>query len=363
MKPWATTFKTPDRRFAYIGVGEEDGQLILHNLTQQQKTILTTPDLVVTDFEFYPGGNKVLFSAFKTGELGLTENRLYSVELNENNLDESAKSLTLVLDNEEYQNLGFRLSPDGKRIVAQRLNRKDPGDFGLFLLSADGIIESLENASGGEFLITPDGNNLAVSQGQGIALLPLVPDSEPLEFLPKFGRILDFSQDGRKAAMVNFNQDNPELRDTTSLVVVNNQGGQQELFNTPGSIVRCDFTPTGSKLYCIITEVRVSNGEYLEQPFLAEVNLADQEVIKLLELENFQDTKLSISPDGLGLILDRIISTPETNTAGKMRTNAGETIIGSQIWLVLISPNASSKEVEPELQELPLMGIKPQWLP
>ena len=84
------------------------------------------------------------------------------------------------------------------------------------------------NVRGGEFLITPDSQTLAIAKGEGIALLPLKPGANPLDFLPKFGRVLSFSRDGRAAAMVNYNTDNAKLKYTRSLFYVNNQGIQKE---------------------------------------------------------------------------------------------------------------------------------------
>src|SRR6476646_465548 len=64
IQPFLGQFRTRDRAFAYIGVeGEEEGRLILYNLTQQQKRVLTSKNLVVMDFQTYPEGDRILFSA------------------------------------------------------------------------------------------------------------------------------------------------------------------------------------------------------------------------------------------------------------------------------------------------------------
>jgi len=49
----------------------------------------------------------------------------------------------LILDNKKYQNNKFDLSQDGKTIVVQRLNRKNPQDFGLWIINKDNSIKSL----------------------------------------------------------------------------------------------------------------------------------------------------------------------------------------------------------------------------
>jgi hypothetical protein len=52
IEPFTASFRTRDRAFIYIGVEkEEQGRLILYNLTAQKKMILTPPDLVVMDFK------------------------------------------------------------------------------------------------------------------------------------------------------------------------------------------------------------------------------------------------------------------------------------------------------------------------
>ena len=79
------------------------------------------------------------------------------------------------------------------------------------------------NVQGGNFLITPDSQTLAVARGQGIGILPLQPEAKPLDFLSKFGQLLSFSRDGSAAAMVDFNMNDPELRYIRSLFYVNNR--------------------------------------------------------------------------------------------------------------------------------------------
>jgi hypothetical protein len=58
-------FASRDRAFAYIGTeADEQGRLVLVNLSQQgAKTLLTPANLTVLDFEPYPLGDRLLFSA------------------------------------------------------------------------------------------------------------------------------------------------------------------------------------------------------------------------------------------------------------------------------------------------------------
>ncbi|MDO6658831.1 hypothetical protein Q4550_23530, partial [Anaerobacillus sp. 1_MG-2023] len=68
--------------------------------------------------------------------------------------------IELVLDSKDYQNLKFDLSADGKTIVVQRVNQKNPGDFGLWILRNNDDdrppkAQLLKSQLGGDFLITP----------------------------------------------------------------------------------------------------------------------------------------------------------------------------------------------------------------
>ena len=64
LQPFTGNFQSKNRAFAYIGVeGEEKGKLVLYNLTGRKQSILTPADLIVTDFQPYPQGDRILFAA------------------------------------------------------------------------------------------------------------------------------------------------------------------------------------------------------------------------------------------------------------------------------------------------------------
>ncbi|MEA5508166.1 Ig-like domain-containing protein [Crocosphaera sp. UHCC 0190] len=368
MESFVGEFQSRDRALAYIGTqGEEEGRLVFYNVTQQIKRILTPPDLVVMNFEFYPQGDRILFSAAEqgTGVDGLRQLQLYTVTTGVNNGVEDLKSnsagkIEQILDNKTYQNNQFDLSPDGKIIVVQRVNRENPADFDLWVLKEGSQAERLK-VTGGEFEITPDSQTVAVARGEGISILPLKPEAEPLDFLPKFGQLLNFTQTGDGAAMVDFNTDDANLRYTRSLFYVNNQGIQKELLNTQGSIIDCQFTPMGTQLYCLLTEL-LSGDEYEEQPYFAKFDLKTGKMTPLAKLSDYQDIKISLAPDGLALLFDQVITSNNPNLTDKLTSNSGEAIVGGQLWL-LIPPNGNKPDVQADLKELPLVGFRPQWLP
>lgn len=371
MQPFVGQFYSRDRAFAYIGTqGQERGRIILYNLTENRKSLLTPPTLVVTDFQFYPKGEQILFSATEQGKgiEGLRKLQLYRVTTGLNadgkgqpNSLNSAQKIELILDNQDYQNNQFDLSPDGQTIVVQRINRKNPADFDLWMIKPDVKPERL-NVSGGEFLIAPDSQTLAVAKGEGIGIIPLRPDAQPLDFLPKFGKILSFSRDGSAAAMVNFNTDNAKLRYLRSLFYVNNQGIKKDLLNIQGSILDCQFNPSGTNLYCLLTQL-VPGEEYREQPYFAKIDLKTSQVVPLVALPEYQDIKVSMAADGLGILFDQVVTTNTTDSTDSLTANSGEVIIGGRLWLLIPPTIQSSSPSKPQLEELPLVGFRPQWVP
>jgi hypothetical protein len=375
LQSFVGNFRTRDRVFAYIGTdGDEAGRLILYNLTRQDKKVLTPQNLSVMDFKPYSSGDRILFSALeKNGQPeNVIEQKLYTVttgiqidapqQLNQDqNWDlktdaspSPSGQVSQLLDNRDYQNLQFDLSADGQVIVVQRISRKDPNDSGPWVIRGNSKPQPLDNKQpGGDFLITPDSDSLAIAQGQGLAILPLQPQADPLDFLPKFGKVLSFSRDGTAAAMVKFNTDY-----TRSLFLVTNQGTPKEIFKTTGSIETAQFDPTKQILYCLLTNL-IPGNTYQEQPYLAAIDLKaaqkgdkpEQTLHPLVLLPNQRDIQMTLAPDGSALLFDQtqaVAGAPEP------------TISNSRLWLLPLSSDFNAK-LQPET--LPLPGFRPYWLP
>ncbi len=366
IKPFVGNFSTRDRSFAYIGSeGKRQGRLILYNWTQQDKQVLTPENLVVSDFEPYPTGDRILFSATKKNQ-DISQLQLYSVtlDLNQDRQTKQQPQVQLLLDSKEYQNNQFDLAQDGKTIIVQRIHHQNLDDFGLWKIVEGQAPRPLAQDAVGEFAITPDSQALAVAQGEGIALLPLDAKAESLDFLPQFGRVVNFSADGRAAVMVDYNQDDIDLRFTKSLFYVDNQGVQKELLNLEGSIVDCQFTPKGDDLYCLLTELqevsRAEQTEYQEQPYLVNIKLKTGEITPLLTLPDYQDSKLSMAPDGLGVLFDQVLRADTSDLGGSRAGSAKVTTIKSRLWL-LVPPSSQSDNYQ--VEQLPMIGFRPQWIP
>ncbi|MDH6068810.1 hypothetical protein NWP26_16590 [Chrysosporum ovalisporum APH033B] len=372
IKPFTGNFRSRDRVLLYIGADlENQGQLVLYNLTEEKKNVLTPKDLIVMDFKPFPDGEKILFSARSSNNPDLLSAQLYTVTTGISpDAETPAKpggKVDLILDNKQYQNLKFDLSPDGKTIVVQRGNRKNPSDFGLWFMASTSKNrgrpepQRLESQPGGDFIITPDSKAVAVAQGQGAAILPLQSDaSKPLNFLPQFGLVQSFSKDGSQAAMVKFNTDY-----TRDLFLVTNQGVQKPLLKTTGSIINCQFDPASSTLYCLLTQL-ISDQEYVEQPYLIaiDLNTAEQKPLLVLPIEQ-RNVQMSLAPDGLGLLFDQVIPQidPVPLSANVLKTEDGEVIATSSLWLMPLLPidDGTSSTIKPE--KLPLVGFHPRWLP
>lgn len=325
---FSSSFTSPDRAFAYIGTqGEEAGRLVLHNLTQNKHTILTPAAQVVTDFRIYPDRAHILYTAIPRGETyNLLDQELFTVTTGIGNVPGQVDK---ILDNREYQIFRFDLAGDGSKIVLQRLNRSVPGSYGLWQI-AEQKLTPLRQPPGGEFIIAPDHNSLAITQGEGVAILALTEGAEPLDFLPKFGNILCFNRNGSQAAMVKFNKDY-----TRSLFLVTNQGQEQELMRIHGSFLGGQFDFTGNLLYLLLTNVAQTQPIYQEHPYLAVMDLSKQTVTQILDLKGHKNVRFHLAPDNQALLV-----ATDTSPLQMVQADAPYTIIQLDWW-----------------------GKQPQWLP
>jgi len=363
MQPYHTQFKSRDSAFAYIGIqGEERGRLILYNITQKIKEIITPADLEVSQFKFYSSGDSILLEATPRNRniANLRNLNLYQLNLNQDG--QKKPVLKLLLDSEDFQNNDFDLSQDGQTIVVERVKRSNANNFALWILKKGHEPEPLK-ASGGQFMIAPDSQTLAIAQGEGIGLLPLKKDAKPLDFLPQFGQVLNFSRDGRAAAFINFNRDRKDLTFLRSLYYVNKAGVSKELLRLAGSILNCQFNPQATSLYCLVTK-EIPSQRAKEIPYFVKIDIDTGKTIPLISLPDYRDISSSLSPDGLVILFDQVVTGEGSSFKDTLLTNAGEEILDSSLWL-LIPPLDSQKPSsnQAQLQELPIRGLRPQWQP
>jgi Dipeptidyl peptidase IV (DPP IV) N-terminal region len=363
IQPFAGKFNTPKPVFAYIGTSDQElGRLIVYDLTNKSKRVLTPANLIVSDFRIYPDRQGILFGATEKAQvIDPLNQKLYTISLQAN------LEIKLVLDSKEYQNFKFDLSPDGSTIVVQRLSRLVPGQYGLWVIKDNQAPKPLNNQPGGDFMFTRDSASVAFLQGEGVAILPLEPKAKPLDFLPKFGTVLSFSGDGSQAAMVKFNNNY-----TRSLFRVTNQGTQEEIFKTSGSILSAQFDPQAQNLYCLLTDVQKSKETYRELLYLGVINLKTKNLIRLKDLPNQRNLQISIAPDGQFLLFEQITQTASkkdkvgNSRASQTDTTGAQTLLENpdnkiKPQLSLLSLTSPTSESATKL--LPLFGLRPQWFP
>jgi hypothetical protein len=358
-------FRTPDRMFAYIGSGEADrGRIVIYNFKTQKPITITPAGLVVTDFKVDRHSQKIVFTAtdiktLENREPAIASQQVYSVStgIAPRNTDETDRfippgKLELILDNRDYQNVKFDLSPDGNKVVVQRVNRKKPSDFALWVVSLDKSTPSSKLKQSGEFVITPDSSEVAAAVGQGVSIFPLTPSQgSNLDFLPKFGNVLSFANDGTAAAMVEYNSDY-----TKSLFVVTNQGIEQQIFKTNGSILDARFSPSKDLIYCLATELKTKGNNSHEEPYLAAIDLKTEKIVMMMLLPLQQGIQMSLSPDGLAVMFDQADRGESTNQILQGGSNG-------ILWLLPIPPNIRELTTPVKADRLPLSGWHPRWLP
>jgi hypothetical protein len=377
MRPFQGSFRSRDQAFAYIGVSQtEAGRLIVYNLTQNRKTVLTPPELVVFDFKPYTTGDRILFSAVtRQGQSQPAFNpELYEVGTGlaanppgqEPIAAQPAGKITKILDNQDYQLFKFDLARDGQNIVVQRALRQVPGQVSLWVLQNHGQPQQLKVEAGGDFLIAPDGSTLVISQGQGLGVFPLGSEQpsaapttqkpeaagQPLDFLPQFGMVLDFANDGSAAAMVKFNSDS-----SRSLFLVTNQGQQKQIAQIQGTIFDAQFDPHRRFLYCLLTRL-LPGVEYQEQPYIAVIDLQTNQLTPILELPQQRDLQMSLAPDGSALIFNQVVNLPNPSPSQGNPPNTS-----SNLWRLPIVTEANVSPPKFSSPEPLMAGSHVRWLP
>jgi hypothetical protein len=362
--PFQGQFRTPDRMFAYIGTNVSDrGRIVIYNFKTQKPLSITPEGLVVTDFKVDNYSQKIVFTATETktlqnGQPAIASQQVYSVttgiaprNADEKNQFTAPGNISLIFDSQEYQNVKFDLSPDGNKVVVQRINRRKPSDFALWVVSLDQSLPPSKLKQSGDFVITPNSSEIAASVGQGVEIFPIVP-SQPksLDFLPKFGNVLSFAADGTAAAMVEYNSDY-----TKSLFVVTNQGIEQQIFKTNGSIWDARFSPAKDIIYCLATELKTKGNTSQEEPFLAAIDAKTQKILLMTLLPIQQGIQMSLAPDGQAVLFDQADRGESTNQILQGASNG-------ILWLLPIPANIRELTTPAKSERLPLSGWHPRWL-
>lgn len=354
---FAAEFTVRDRAAVYIGVeGEEQGRLVLYNLTTGQRLPLTPNDLVVSNFQPNADGSQIVFLAFPiNAPNGSGDQQLYRVTTGRNTgagEPELPGQLEPLLAADRYENLQFSLAPDADTLIVERVNRQNPSERGLWLVSAAGKTRPLGLQSEG-FLLSPDGQSLALSQPTGVAIVPLTATADAQVFFPNYEALLAFSpQDQRRQILV---RDNGDL--TRSLMLHTAQGREREILQTSGFILDCQFEPRQEQfLYCIQAEA-VDAEQTQVQPFLTLVNLRSGNVVPLVALTDDLNVRMGVAADGRTLLFDQVTVDPQVPTLPGL-------IPQGSLWLVNL-PDLTRRGRTHELETPDNLtpGLDPQWLP
>jgi hypothetical protein len=354
MTAFRSQFSTRQRRFGFIGTnGDQRGRLMVAKFGDKPEA-LTGKDLLVKDFRFLPDDRGLIFLAAPISkDAPVNSNQIY--RWSNNNIE-------LLLNNKIYQNIKFDVSSDGQTLVVQKVNRKDPQDFGIWAINLDKNDRGQRISQGGSFMVTPDNGAIAVAEGQGVAIKPLVTNAQVIDFLPKFGRVLNFAPNGTAAAMEKYIDDY-----TRELFLVTNQGQQKKLLAVRGEIQSAQFSPNGQVLYSILAESppesSATTTQYNNQPYLVAIDLATTKTYQLLSLTPQQGIAMSLSPDGRALLFDQLATVPGI-AGGQNPTSAdGQAIEEGMIWLLPLPESLTNLEAKIKPENLSIAGYAPRWAP
>lgn len=354
------------RALVYIGITEEErGRLILYDITnaqQPQKIILTPRDLIVRQFQIYPQGDRIIFTATDPNRR-TAQQSLFTVTTGINNLNTETKvlpgKLERLLENQSYDNQKLLLARNGTMVVLSRQNLQNPADAGLWVLPQGESPRPL-GITADNFIVAPAGNLLAVSQQGGVGVIPLSADGGASQFLEGMGKALDFSPRGNQLLLT---RQNPDFSHSLFLLDLGDRQAR-EVLTSPNPLLTCRFDPRSRPTaYCLQTDYLPQEGGTLQaEPYLAIINLDDGRSRPLLALPNYPEVDLSVAPDGLALMFDQVATTaPLSNN--DLLTSSRQSITDGRVWLLPLPSDAALKiETEPAPQEL-TPGFSPQWMP
>jgi hypothetical protein len=333
---------------------------MLFNLTTGQRTPLSAPDLRVTTCQPGAEGRRIYFLAFERDrDDGLNFQQLYRVSTGravqgEEHILPGRTERLLAAD--RYENRQFTLASRTDTVIVERLNRQDPRDRGLWLVQPEREPRPLGIQSE-TFSLSPDGQVLALSQTTGVSLIPLTPAAEAQQFFPNYESLLTFShRDPSRKLLVRNN-----LNLTRSLILVNEQGFEQQLLQTSGFILDCEFEPRQENfIYCIQAET-VDENQTEFRPFLTLINLETGNTVPLVALTNDLNVRMSLARDGRTLLFDQV-----TEDAGaSLSPNRDNQLVipEGSLWLLALPDLSRRRQPSLEPPQNLTPGLDPQWLP
>ncbi|BFM39589.1 hypothetical protein [Synechocystis sp. LKSZ1] len=367
-----TLLNTHNRALVYIGISpEEQGRLILLDITnpqKPQKLILTPKDLRVREFQIYPQGDRILFTAYDPNQRRPSL-QVFTVTTGIHYQTQDASVLPgkieRILEDDNYDNFSLALARHGKMLVWQRTNRDNIADSSLWAWPLGESPRPLGLRSD-DFILSADGQWLALAQEGGVSLFPLVQGLGDTQFLAGYSHPLAFLNAKNEVLLSQLQADN-RYRLMLLPFTANSKAAPAPphiVVQAKYPVLDCQFEPRQSNiLYCLKQDfVQRDNGQPQEEPFLAIVNQQTQSLRPLLALPNYPDVSMSVAPDGLALLFDQVATVAPSRNSDLL-TPSGQAITDGRIWLLALPDNISTglpNEILP--QEL-AVGFAPQWMP
>ncbi|MEB3227958.1 MAG: hypothetical protein VKJ27_06210 [Synechocystis sp.] len=354
------------RALVYIGLNDQErGRLVLYDITdpqKPQKIILTPKDLTVRQFQIYPQGDRIVFTAADPTRRN-AQQQLFTVTTGINHSNTDAKvlpgKLERLLENQDYDNQRITLAQNGNVMVLNRQNRQNPADSGLWVFPKNESPRPL-GIQGDQFIVSPQGDRLAVSQDQGVAIIPLQVQAGASQFLAGMGEALTFSPAGDQLLLTQQNLDYSHSLLQYDLATQTSQ----EMIRGLYPILDCQFDPrTQGMAYCLRADyVQQEDGAVIEEPYLALVDLNQQKSQPLLALPNYPEVDLSIAPDGLALIFDQVATTNPLSPRDLL-TQSQKAITDGRVWLLSLPETLAIGEIADLSPQELTPGYAPQWMP
>jgi hypothetical protein len=367
-----TLLNTHNRALVYIGISpEEQGRLILLDITnpqKPQKLILTPKDLRVREFQIYPQGDRILFAAYDPNQrrpslqlFTVTTGLRYQAQ----GSAVSPGKMERLLEDDNYDNFSLALARNGQMLVWQRTHRDNAADSGLWAWPLGESPRPLGLRSE-DFILSADGQWLALAQEGGVSLFPLVTGLGSTQFLAGYDRPLAFLNAQNQLLL-----SQPQGGNRHALVLLSFPTGPDPTPLSPQVVVQdnypvldCQFEPRQQEiLYCLKQDfVQREQNQPQEEPFLAIVNQQTQSMHPLLALPNYPDVSISVAPDGQALLFDQVATVPPSRSSDLL-TPSGQAITDGRIWLLAIPSDLSPALTNEVLPQELAVGLAPQWLP
>lgn len=335
---YSGTFTTREKELFYIDSSSD--KIVSYKPTTTETQALTPEDLVVTDFQITADGNTLVFFAtprenFEKESSSVFPN-LYSLDLDTSELD------MLSLNETQALNIYFKVSPDGKTILLNRLKLEEDGapagaellvsekgkSFKLFWKQGlTGITEdALDFTADSQFIVVHDWNRFKI--------LPIKENAYTEQDLGSHAKILGFTDSRNRLLFLNWKDNNPFAL-SNELVAFDENGGKEVLLQDLGVIHEVEMSKDGQRLVLSLEEINnTDSGVYLYE--------VETKTLKRLDTNNlFFETNLDLSLDEQWLSFESQLDVSEKD--------------GSEIWVMNISTG--------ERLMLTHEGRLPKWRP